>query len=112
MKFCQLYLNKGRTQDIQLLSPKTIELMSKNHVGELFASPGQGFGIGFALLMDLSETHELGTAGQISWAGAYRTYFFIDPEENMAAVLMTQVSPYSGFYRDKMRQLIYQAIVD
>jgi CubicO group peptidase (beta-lactamase class C family) len=112
IKFCQLYLNKGRIQDEQLLSPKTIELMTENHVGELYVNPGYGFSIGFALLMDLSETHELGTVGQISWGGAYRTYFFIDPEEDMAAVLMTQVSPFRWFYRDKMRQLIYQAIVD
>lgn len=112
IKFCRLFLNEGRIGDRQLLSPKTIELMTENHVGELYTNPGYGFCIGFSLLMDLSETRELGTVGQLSWGGAYRTYFFIDPVEDMAAVLMTQVSPYSGFYSNKMKQFIYQAIVD
>lgn len=112
IKFCQLFINQGRANGQQLLSPKTIELMSQDHVGELYQDPGYGFGIGFAVLTDLSDTRMLGSVGQLSWSGAFRTYFFIDPKEEMVAVLMTQVTPYSGFYGNKMRQLIYQAIVD
>jgi CubicO group peptidase (beta-lactamase class C family) len=113
IKFCRLFLNEGRSPDgQQLLSPKTIELMSENHVGDLYTDPGYGFSIGFGVVTDLSDTRKLGSVGQIAWSGAYRTYFFIDPKEEMAAVLMTQVTPFTGFYGDKMQQLIYQAIVD
>lgn len=113
IKFCRLFLNEGRSPDgVQLLSPKTIELMTENHVGDLYTDPGYGFSIGFGVVTDLSDTRKLGSVGQIAWSGAYRTYFFIDPQEDLAAVLMTQVAPFSGFYGNKMQQLIYQAIVD
>jgi CubicO group peptidase (beta-lactamase class C family) len=112
IKFCSLYLHKGRVNGQQLLSPKTIELMAQNHVGDLYMAPGFGFGIGFAVIEDLSATKMLGSVGQLSWGGAFSTYFFIDPQEELAAVLMTQVSPYSDFFGEKMRQFIYQAIVD
>jgi CubicO group peptidase (beta-lactamase class C family) len=86
--------------------------MAQNHVGDLYMAPGFGFGIGFAVIEDLSATKMLGSVGQLSWGGAFSTYFFIDPQEELAAVLMTQVSPYSDFFGEKMRQFIYQAIVD
>jgi CubicO group peptidase (beta-lactamase class C family) len=50
--------------------------------------------------------------GQLSWSGAFQTFFFIDPAENLAAVLMTQINPYKNFYGRKMPQFVYQAIVD
>lgn len=112
IRFCQLFLNEGQANGHQLLSPKTIELMTQNHVGDLYTDPGYGFSIGFGIVTDLSDTRKLGSVGQIAWSGAFRTYFFIDPQEELAAVLLTQVTPYSGFYGNKMQQFIYQAIVD
>lgn len=112
LKFCQLYLDEGRAGEQQLLSRKTIELMTQDHVGDLYTKPGYGFSIGFAVLTDLSETRQAGTVGELNWGGAYRTFFLIDPEEDMAAVLMTQLRPFSGYYGGKMKQFIYQAIID
>jgi len=46
------------------------------------------------------------------WSGAFNTYFFIDPAEELIAFLMMQMDPYTDFYNRKLRQLVYQAIVD
>ena len=113
LKFCRLFLENGKaTNGTQLLSPKTIELMGQNHVSDLYQSPGYGFGLGFAVITNLADTKALGSVGRLSWSGAFQTFFFIDPAENLAAVLMTQIEPYSGFYGRKMPQFVYQAIVD
>ena len=112
MKFCKMLLNKGRANGQQLLSSKTVELMTQNHVGTLYQAPGQGFGLGFGVTTDVADGRELGSVGQYYWSGAYCTYFFIDPEEELIAVLMSQLQPYSNFYGSKMRQYVYQTITD
>ena len=86
--------------------------MTDNHVGELFGGLGEGFGYGFAVLMDVAESNLLGSNGLYYWAGAYNTHFFIDPKEQLIAIFMTQTDPYTGFYHAKLRQLVYQAIID
>ena len=113
LAFCRLFLDNGQAPDgTQLLSPKTIELMGQNHVGDLYAPAGYGFGLGFGVITNLADTKALGSVGQLSWSGAFQTFYFIDREENLAAVLMTQTNPYSSFYGSKMPQLVYQAIVE
>lgn len=106
LKFCRLFLENGKAMNgTQLLSPKTIDLMGQNHVSDLYQSPGYGFGLGFDVITNLAETKSLGSVGQLSWIGAFQTFFFIDPAENLAAVLMTQIDPYDGFYGRKMSHL-------
>lgn len=112
MKFCRMLLNNGEWNGRRYLSRKTIELMTVNHVGDLHKAPGQGFGLGFGVTIDLAEGKALGSVGQFYWGGAYCTYFFIDPQEELIAILMTQVTPYSNYYSNKMRQFVYQAIID
>ena len=112
MKFCNMLLNKGQANGKQLLSTKTVELMTQNHVGTLYQAPGQGFGLGFGVTTDVAAGKELGSKGQYYWSGAYCTYFFIDPEEELVAILMSQLQPYSNFYASKLRQYVYQTIVD
>jgi len=111
MTFCQMLLNEGEWNGTRYLSRKTIELMTRNHVGNLI-SGGQGFGLGFGVLTDLVKNEAIGSAGQYYWSGAYCTYFFIDPKEELISLMMTQVAPYSNYYGDKMRQFVYQAIDD
>jgi CubicO group peptidase (beta-lactamase class C family) len=86
--------------------------MTKNHVGDLYSTSGQGFGLGFGVTTDLADSKATGSEGQYYWSGAFCTYFFIDPAEDLIAILMTQTAPYSNFYGSKMRQFVYQAIVD
>jgi CubicO group peptidase (beta-lactamase class C family) len=108
--FARMLLNDGEWNGKQYLSPKTIEIMTIDQIDGLYKSPGQGFGFGFAVMTDLADANMLGSEGTFYWSGAYCTYFFIDPKEDMVAVLMTQTAPFSGYYEQKMRQMIYQAI--
>jgi CubicO group peptidase (beta-lactamase class C family) len=112
MTFCQMLLNHGAWNGTRFLSRKTVELMTDNHVGDLYHTPGQGFGLGFGVTTDLSDSKATGSVGQYYWGGAYCTYFFIDPIEELIAILMTQVTPYSDYYSKKFRQFVYQAISD
>ncbi|MEL6944813.1 MAG: serine hydrolase domain-containing protein, partial [Bacteroidota bacterium] len=111
MKFASMLLNKGEFNGKRLLSRKTVELMTANHVGDLKGN-GEGFGLGFGVRTDLAEGRTLGTEGQFYWNGAFNTYFFVDPKENMIAVMMTQLWPFNNYYSRMFRQMVYQAIND
>lgn len=110
MKFCQMMLNDGEWNGKRYLSRKTVEIMTMNQIEDLYGD--QGWGLGFAVLTNLAASKGLGSEGQYYWNGAFRTHFFIDPKENLIAILMTQTNPYSNYYSDKMRQFVYQAIDD
>ena len=111
MIFCRMLLNEGEWEGKHYLSPKTLEIMTMNQVGELYPAEGQGFGLGFGVTTDLATSKSMGSVGQYYWSGAYCTYFFIDPKEELIAILMTQMQPYNDYYPNMMRQLIYQSIV-
>lgn len=112
MKFCQMMLHQGNFKGKQYLSSKTVEIMTINQIGDLPQGPGQGFGLGFGVTKDLADSKSTGSVGTYYWGGAYCTYFFIDPSEEMIAILMTQIQPYSGYYEKKFRQFVYQTILD
>ena len=127
-RFCQMFLNGGSLDGVRLASRKTIELMSSNHLppgiqyGPLvpvqFAgiSPtpeeGGGFGLGFGVRMEAGRSPLPGSVGDYCWAGAYGTYFWIDPKEKLFAVLMMQAPALRLHYRYLMRHYVYQAISD
>jgi CubicO group peptidase (beta-lactamase class C family) len=111
-KFCRMLLNGGSWDGRQYLSPKTVELMTMNHLGELEREPGEGFGLGFGVTIDVAATRQPGSIGQYYWSGAYSTYFFVDPQEELIAILMLQLQPYSEYYSKKFRQMVYQTLVD
>lgn len=112
LKFCQMLLNGGESNGQQLLSPRTIALMTMNHVGDLYDYPGLGFGLGFGVTTDQVESQSLSAVGMYCWSGAFNTQFFIDPKEELIAIIMTQTAPYSNHLWDKLVQFVYQAIVD
>jgi CubicO group peptidase (beta-lactamase class C family) len=112
MTFCQMLLNQGELNGKRLLSRKTVELMTINHVGDLYNGAGEGFGLGFAVVENVAETKLLGSEGIFYWSGANNTHFFIDPKENLIAVFMTQLAPFDGEYHEKLRQHVIQAVVD
>ncbi|MBB4077411.1 CubicO group peptidase (beta-lactamase class C family) [Lewinella aquimaris] len=111
LQFCRMLLNQGELDGRRYLSRKTVEMMTANHVGDLIGN-GWGFGLGFGVVVDVPATGIIGSEGQYYWSGAYSTYFFIDPKENMISILLSQRSPYSGYHSDMMRQMVYQAIGD
>ena len=110
MNFCQMMLNKGTFNGKQILSRKTVDLMTYNYAGKLFDRAGEGFGLGFAVMTEAADSKILSSNGMYYWAGAFNTHFFIDPKENLISIFMTQEAHYSNYYHDKMRQLVYQAL--
>jgi CubicO group peptidase (beta-lactamase class C family) len=123
-RFCQFMLNKGELDGVRLLGRKTVELMTTNHLkGDMAAMgaarfseasyEGNGFGLGFAVMLDPAKNQILGTPGEYAWGGAASTAFWIDPAEDMFVVLLTQLMPSSTYaIRRELRVLTYQAIVD
>ncbi len=116
-RFLQMLLNGGELDGVRLLSPKTVELMTANHVGKLFdergpADAGMGFGLGFDVVEDLGRNGRYGTRGAFGWGGAYHTTYWVDPQEKLVALLMTQLLPSTGSDLDgRFRTLVYQSVV-
>lgn len=127
-RFCQMFLNGGVLDGKRLVSRKTIELMTANHlppgvkyaplVPVMFAgiSPtpeeGGGFGLGFGLRLEAGRSPLPGSVGDYFWAGAYGTYFWIDPKEKLITVMMMQAPAQRLHYRYLIRHYVYQAIRD
>ncbi|HEX3350791.1 MAG TPA: serine hydrolase domain-containing protein [Acetobacteraceae bacterium] len=124
MRFCRMMLGRGELDGTRLLGRKTVELMMSNHLRGDMADMGQarfsessyegvGFGLGFSVMLDPAKAQILGTPGECAWGGAASTAFWIDPAEDMAVVLLTQLMPSSTYpIRRQLRVLTYQAIVD
>jgi len=124
LRFCQFMLNKGELDGVRLLGRKTVELMTMNHLNGDMADMGTprfsestytgiGFGLGFSVMIDPAKAYIAGTPGEFAWGGAASTAFWIDPAEDMAVVLLTQLMPSSTYpIRRELRVLTYQAIVD
>jgi len=111
-RFIQAILNGGELEGARILSPKSVELMTANHVGGLM-SPGAGFGLGFQTVVDLGARGILGSPGEFAWSGAYRTLYWGDSTEDLVVVYMTQVIPATGLDdHAKLRALVYQAITE
>jgi CubicO group peptidase (beta-lactamase class C family) len=123
-RFCRFLLNKGELEGVRLLGRKTVELMMSNHLGGDMAAMGQarfsestytgiGFGLGFSVMLDPAQAQILGTPGECAWGGAASTAFWVDPAEDMAVILLTQLIPSSTYpLRRELRVLTYQAVID
>ena len=123
LKFAQMLLNGGKLGDQRILSRKSVELMSGNHLPDAFSSDayletaggyrrGAGIGLTVGLLTDPAKAGQYGSKGMFFWGGAASTIFWIDPEEELVAVLMTQVLGSSELLRETYSALVYQAIDD
>jgi CubicO group peptidase (beta-lactamase class C family) len=108
-RFCQMMLNGGELNGARLLSRKSVELISQNHVqGKL---DGFGYGLGFGVTSEPKFRSELGSVGSYYWGGFYYTSFVIDPKEDMIAIFMAQLHPTGGLNLDsKAVVLPYQAL--
>jgi len=111
-RFLQMMLNQGELDGVRLLSPKTVELMTVNHLSDLYPAPGRGFGLGFETVDDLGRSGRYGSEGEFSWGGAYFSRYWVDPKEQLIAVFMSQLLPSGGSdLQEKLRVLVNQAIV-
>lgn len=126
LRFCQMLLNGGELDGVRLLAPKTVALMSADHLppgvgygetarsrfGALAPVPemGYGFGLGFAVRKEPGRSPVPGSVGEFFWGGVHGTYFWVDPQEQMAVVLMLMAPDQRLHYRYLSRQLVYAAL--
>jgi len=110
LRFCQMILSNGTLNNKQILKPETLELMTQDQTNGVFEAPGKGFGLGFEIILN-STAEGYKNKGQLSWGGYFRTHFFIHPEQNLIAIWMTQMLPYSYEYMDALRENVYGALL-
>ncbi len=118
-RFAQMLLDQGQLDGARLLGRKTVELMTLNHLppsllpmlDEDEPRPGIGFGLGFAVVMDAAQSGLLGSLGAYSWSGMANTHFWVDPQEQLIAIIALQHFPFGEpSITNDFQTLVYQAL--
>ena len=124
LRFSQMMLEGGALGEARILSPTSVRLMASDHLGEeieqpvepgelLMGVPGYTFGLGFMVREEPGIAGVPGSEGEFMWAGYGGTFFWVDPAEDLVAVMMTQrAGPSRAYYRRLIKQMVYQAIID
>jgi CubicO group peptidase (beta-lactamase class C family) len=122
VRFAQMLLNRGALDGVRLLGRKTVDYMTSDHLGTSIApgaaylpGTGYGFGLGFAVRRETGVASLTGSAGDYSWGGAFGTFFWVDPREELVVVYMSQADATSairGQHRQLLKSFVLQAIVD
>ena len=119
IRFAQMLLEGGSLDGVRILAPETVAKMRSNHLPDAmvpielgaFLSPGYGFGLGFAVVMDEDASPEPDHDGVFRWAGAANTFFWIDPEAELVGMVWTQFMPFAAYNLEREFQtLVYGAI--
>jgi CubicO group peptidase (beta-lactamase class C family) len=116
-RFMQMLLSGGVLGETRLIGPKTVQLMTADHLGSLpiaddLLAAGHGFGLGVAVRLAAGVASGAGSAGMYYWGGLAGTSFFIDPQEGLQAQLMIQQPGRREHYRQLFRELVYAAIIE
>lgn len=112
--FLQMIANGGELNGKRILSRRTVDLMTVDHLNEnIIYEAGVGFGLGFEVVLDQGQRGKPGSVGEFRWGGAYGSTYWVDPAEEMIVVYFTQLRP-SSIVSDQamLRVLVYQALVD
>jgi CubicO group peptidase (beta-lactamase class C family) len=120
LRFAQMLANGGELDGVRYLSRKTLALMHSNHLPRVLLPlelaglpiPGCGFGLGSRVVLDVAETGAPGSIGDFGWAGAAKTYYWVDPVEQIVGIFMTQSMTSFDLPELDLRALAYGAIVD
>jgi CubicO group peptidase (beta-lactamase class C family) len=116
-RFLQMLLNAGTLDGKRLLSRKTVEYMTADHLGSITGAsdlliPGYGFGLGFAVRREAGIAQVPGSVGQYFWGGLAGTTFWVDPREQLFALMLIQAPGQRDYYRVLFRDLVYAAFAD
>ena len=116
LRFQQMILNEGELNGKRILAPSTVSLILENHTGDLpiwLTGPGTGFGLGYGVIVDRGKAATPLSEGSTYWGGAYCTISWIDRENDLIGLMMTQVRPYTHInIRRDFQVLTYQALVE
>jgi CubicO group peptidase (beta-lactamase class C family) len=120
--FCDMLIQRGSFKGKQLISPTTLALMTRNHLGQSSLAEmavggfsettnnGVGFGLGFASTVDAAASGTVGE-GDFYWGGLASTLFWVDPIEDLYAIFMTQLIPSSIFnFRGQIKNIVYGSL--
>ena len=119
IRFAQMLLEGGSLGDVRILTPETVAKMRMNRLPDAlvpielgdFLSPGYGFGLGFAVMVDEDASPEPDHNGVFRWAGAANTFFWIDPESELIGMVWTQFVPFAAYDLEREFQtLVYEAM--
>ncbi len=122
MIFCEMLRAGGMYNGTRLLSPKTVQWMTMDHLSEqvrkhgadefpsMHLYPGQSFGLGFGVIIKPGLSQVVSSKGEYSWGGAADTKFWIDPEEDLVAIILTQLMQSPWETRHEMKVATYQAL--
>ncbi len=125
-RFAQMLVNGGELDGRRIIGPRTLRFMTANHLpggvtlNEMgqstfseVAMGGQGFGLGFSIVLDPAAARSLTSAGAYGWGGAASTDFWVDPAEELTALFLTQFIPSNVYpIRQQLRAVVNQAIID
>lgn len=115
-RFHQMMLNGGELDGVRILGPRTVRLITTNHTGDKavwLRGAGFGFGLGYSVTVDLGASGMPSAVGTYGWGGAYCTVFWVDPDDEVIGILMTQIRPYTHLnIRQDFQTLAYQALID
>jgi len=112
MRFCTMLLNKGKLDDVRILEPETVEMMTRDQLPTgVSAGEGVGFGLGFSVQRQPDPNHQV-RVGEYGWAGAASTFFGISPDDQSIAILLTQYMPYTNAVPMTLKPMIYAAFDD
>jgi CubicO group peptidase (beta-lactamase class C family) len=116
LRFTRMMLNGGELNGVRILSKKTVEYMTSDHLGAVrgpayLPGAGYGFGLGFAVRLTDGQAATPGSAGDYNWGGLGGTYFWVDPKEKLIAIWMMQAPGQRVYYRAIFRDMVYGAMV-
>jgi CubicO group peptidase (beta-lactamase class C family) len=125
LRFCRMLAAGGDLDDARILGPRTLRLMTSNHLprgrdlaamaddGGESTRHGQGFGLGFGVLLDPTVAQTIGTPGEYFWGGAASTTFFISPVDDLIVIFLTQLRPSATYpLRRQLRAAVYSSLTD
>ena len=119
IRFAQMLLQDGELDDVRILAAETVRAMRSNRLPDAlvplqlgtYLSPGHGFGLGFAVVVDSESSPEPDNDGVFRWAGAANTYFWIDPAAELIGMVWTQLNPFAAYDLEREFQtLVYEAL--
>ncbi len=119
IRFAQMLLQDGVLGDVRILASETVRAMRSNRLPEAlvplqlgtYLSPGHGFGLGFAVVVDAESSPEPDNDGVFRWAGAANTYFWIDPAAELIGMVWAQLNPFAAYDLEREFQtLVYEAL--
>jgi CubicO group peptidase (beta-lactamase class C family) len=113
LQFAQMLVNGGTLNGKRLLSPRTVDLMGSNHVGDLYSRsrPGMGFGLTVEVVTNPVAANRRQGEGSFGWDGAYGTHFWVDRKEQIAGLLLIQQGLQAQLNRD-FENAVMQSIID